>query len=153
MLRRENDLRLCAETQAAFRAVSSDPAGWLGVVETLQRRVCAEFGLSARAGLNVLRRAPELLPGDEEVFELSLYRKYNRCRDGNLRVGDPPPDAQLHPVTMVSAAAQAPTAAASDAAEAPSDAATSSPPTSLHALLESLPSHDSPLVVLAASYT
>ena len=57
MLRRENDLRLCAETQAAFRAVSSDPAGWLGVVETLQRRVCAEFGLSVSAGLNVPRRS------------------------------------------------------------------------------------------------
>ena len=36
-----------------------------------------------------------LLPGDPEVREISLYRKFNRCQDGSLRAGHPAPDAPL----------------------------------------------------------
>lgn len=90
MLRRENELRLCAETQEKFKAVSSQkkPDGWLSVVEQLQRQVCKEFGLSEIVGLTALRCAQDLLPNDPDVNEISLYRKYNRCRDGNLKVFD-----------------------------------------------------------------
>jgi len=94
ILRRENDLRLSHETQEEFQA-ASEPDDWIQVVERLQRRVCREFGLSQEVGLNAMRRAESLLPGDKEVSEISLYRKYNRCRDGTLQVSDKPPNLSL----------------------------------------------------------
>ena len=30
------------------------------------------------------------------MHEISLYRKYNRCRDGPLTVGDTAPNVELH---------------------------------------------------------
>jgi len=97
MLRRENELRLCQETQNKFKSVASSkgPSGWLDVVEELQRQVCREFAMNEKVGLVALRYAQDLLPGDIEVHEISLYRKYNRCRDGKLQVADAPPDVTL----------------------------------------------------------
>lgn len=86
----------CPTTQERFRKANAErPDGWLGVVEEIQRQVAREFHLPEHVGVDVLRRAEELLPGDKEVIEISHYRKYNRCRDGNLAVGDAPPDAPL----------------------------------------------------------
>ena len=96
ILRRENELRLCEETQILFKRASVRPAGWISVVEELQRRVCREFGLDEDVGLAAMRGANLLLPGDGEVDEISLYRKYNRLRDGPLGVGDVPRDVTVH---------------------------------------------------------
>ena len=101
ILRRENELRLAPQTQARFKAISHRPDGWLDVVESLQRQVAAEFGLSEKVGLDAMRCAETLLPGDTEVRDISLYRKYNRCVDGPLRMGDAPPDANLVQVSGV----------------------------------------------------
>ena len=68
------------------------------MVEALQRHVAAEFGLPEAVGLAAMRAADQLLPGDPEVSELSLYRKFNRCIDGNLNTGDLAPDAALIPL-------------------------------------------------------
>jgi hypothetical protein len=95
ILRRENDLRLSEETLANFSCCST-PDGWLDVVDKLQRRIASEFGLSEQVGLDAMRLADKLLPDDPEVTEISLYRKYNRCRDGDLREGDHAPDVPLH---------------------------------------------------------
>mmetsp|Transcript_12514 Transcript_12514/g.18727 ORF Transcript_12514/g.18727 Transcript_12514/m.18727 type:complete len:82 (+) Transcript_12514:584-829(+) len=44
-----------------------------------------------------MREAESLLPYDmDSIREISLYRKYNRCVDGNLKVGDIPPDVRLY---------------------------------------------------------
>lgn len=101
ILRRENELRLAPETQAEFRAAAAakGPYGWPDVVEGLQRTVCREFGLSESVGFAAMRNADALLPGDDEVKQISLYRKYNRCKNGDLQEGDPPPDAPLIRVT------------------------------------------------------
>ena len=58
--------------------------------------MCREFGLDEDVGLVAMRGANLLLPGDNEVDEISLYRKYNRLRDGPLGVGDVPPDVTVH---------------------------------------------------------
>ena len=105
ILKRENDLRLCDETQRRFKLASVRPDGWLQVVEQLQRQVAAEFGLSEAVGLAAMRHATQLLPDDPEVIELSLYRKFNRCVDGNLDTGDCAPDAALLPLAAVRGAA------------------------------------------------
>ena len=105
MLRRENDLRVSTETQHAFKAVARMSQegrkrdAYLKVVDDLQKQVAAEFGLSEKVGLDALRSAELLLNNNPQdvidVREISLYRKYNRCRDGDLSVGDAPPDARL----------------------------------------------------------
>jgi hypothetical protein len=117
--------------------VSSWPDGWLDVVEQLQRRVAAEFGLTESVGLDAMRCAEDLLPGDMDIHEISLYRKYNRCVDGPLKVGDSPPDTPL--VALVS----------DDAG------CVSTSTTTLHALLRGRPERGSsqPLVLLAGSYS
>jgi len=97
---RENELRLSDEIRLQLRdpAVRAEPAGWLAVMEVLQRRVCREFGLSEEVGLEAMRCADSLLPNDPEVKEISLYRKYNRCVDGPVVPGDAMPCAALHPL-------------------------------------------------------
>jgi len=77
-------------------AVRSQPDGWLSVMDALQRQVAREFGLQENVGLQALRHAEALLPGDDEVVEISLYRKYNRCWDGLLQVGDLSPNPLCH---------------------------------------------------------
>ncbi len=134
ILRRENELRLHPQTQrrfaAASRVIGGD--GWLTVVDDLQRQVAIEFGLTEQVGLAAMRDAEALLPGDNEVIEISLYRKFNRCVDGKLSPGDAAPDAKLVAVGDERV-------------------------TTVHSLLECSSgldeTHRKPLVVLAGSYT
>lgn len=97
MLRREERLRLCPETQAEFAAVRTEPNGVFRVIEALQRRVAQEFGVSEDDGLTVLRCA-ERWVGKERAQELSLYRRHNRCVDGPLVIGDVAPMASVQPL-------------------------------------------------------
>jgi len=122
VLRRENELRLSPETLAEFSRCGKGD-GRVGVIEALQRRVATEFCLQEHVGLAAMRCADQLLPDDPEVTEISLYRKYNRCRDGDLHIGDRLPDAALH--------------------------LTNGEPTTVLALLK----EHTPLVVFASSYT
>lgn len=46
ILRRENELRLGPETKERLVALRGEPAGWLRVMELLQRQVAREFGLT-----------------------------------------------------------------------------------------------------------
>ena len=136
ILVRENELRLSPDTQRRFRNISKKPDGWLSVVEDLQLQVAREFNLPHDVALKVMRDAESLVPKSEEglleqIKEASLYRKYNRCIDGCLQVGDSPPDVSLvH--------------------------STSSKHVTLHSILDRnfrRNDLDRPLVIFAASYT
>ena len=70
--------------------------------------------------------------GDPEVKEISLYRKFNRCVDGDLVVGGVAPDAHLLPVGTGTGVGRG------------------SKATTVHSLLEASPQ---PLVLLVGSYT
>eukprot|EP00698_Gefionella_okellyi_P002070 TRINITY_DN1194_c0_g1_i1.p1 TRINITY_DN1194_c0_g1~~TRINITY_DN1194_c0_g1_i1.p1 ORF type:complete len:246 (+),score=38.08 TRINITY_DN1194_c0_g1_i1:106-843(+) len=106
MLRRENDLRLSAEYQQRFTSVTKTlDAGsmWIHVVEELQERVVREFGYGpsrelVQYGVDLLRAAQAMYPDDQEIREIALYIKYNRCRDGDLNVGDVAPNVALYPM-------------------------------------------------------
>ena len=100
MLAREEELRLCDETQRSFFAARRDPEGVFNVVADLQRRVAREFGLAERVGLAALRNAEDWV-GVEKAKELSLYRRYNKCRDGPLREGDRAPLESVRPLVEV----------------------------------------------------
>ena len=73
MLRREEHLRLCAETQAKFHAVRHECDGVFRVVEDLQHQVVREFGLPIDIGLNALRCAEQWL-GNDRAKEVSQPR-------------------------------------------------------------------------------
>ncbi len=146
MLRREDELRLCAATQAQFKAYRLAGRGEEGmgaVVAAVQRQVCAEFGVAEAVGVAVLQCAEALLPGDAEVIQLSLYRRHNRCVDGALRVGDAAPD-----VGLVAVSPSAVTLA-HDLAVERTEGTGGRGEVGLHALL----SRGRPLVVVAGSYT
>ncbi len=108
ILTRENELRLSQDTQRKFKEVSNKPDEWLNVVEELQYQVAREFNLPYDTALKVMRDAESLvqLPAFkaekkgttamlQEIKEVCLYRKYNRCVDSLLQVGDVPPNISL----------------------------------------------------------
>ena len=99
MLRREQELRLSAETQAAYSAVGERPDAWLAVTAALQLRVAAEAGFTApedaAAAVAYLRAAQVTFAGDAEVLSIPLYVRFNRCRAGALAPGAAAPDAPL----------------------------------------------------------
>lgn len=54
MLKRENELRLSAETQAEYKLSHQDGfTGFVRVTENLQRQVAREFGFDEDVGLKV----------------------------------------------------------------------------------------------------
>ena len=99
MLRREQALRLSAETQAAYAAVGERPDAWLALTAALQLRVAAEEGFTspdaAAAAVAFLRSAQRTFAGDAEVLSIPLYVRFNRCRAGTLAPGMAAPDAAL----------------------------------------------------------
>lgn len=138
ILVRENELRLSQDTQRRFRNISKQPDGWLSVVEDLQLQVAKEFNLPNEIALKVMRSAETLVPTSEKIVleqikQISLYRKYNRCIDSHLEVGDMPPNISLVHSTS-----------------------TSSKVVTLHSILERKPgcsNRNRPLVIFAGSYT
>lgn len=96
MLRREDELRLSFENQQLYKR--GGYAGYVKVTEDIQQQVAAEFNLSQEVGVMVLQCAESLVPPEEGqeglnlVIEASLYRRFNRMRDGNLQIGDAAPD-------------------------------------------------------------
>lgn len=136
MLRREEELRLCAETQFMFSKVRSDPEGVYKIVEDLQRRVAVEFGLSEESGIVALRSAERWL-GEERARELSFYRRHReRCRDGSLQIGDIAPLAHIPLLPLVVESASCGNAARNGGLD-----------------LSRLASQRSPLVLIAGSHS
>ncbi len=146
ILTRENELRLSQCTQQKFKNVSDKPDGWLSVVEELQYQVAREFNLPYNVALKVMRDAESLVQSNkgmsalaqQKIKQVSLYRKYNRCVDSPLQVGDVPPNVSLV-----------------------RGGNTSSDMVKLHSILEEScsdrtnlnPKHPLPLVIFAGSYT
>jgi hypothetical protein len=92
MLRREEELRLCEETQQRMLTEGDD--SYVPIVEEIQAQVSREFGLDPELGTMLLRCAESFARSDAEraeIIGLSLYRRHNRCVDGDLAVGSPAP--------------------------------------------------------------
>jgi hypothetical protein len=110
MLRREEELRLCEETQQRMLKEGDD--SYVPIVEEIQAQVSREFGLDPELGMMLLRCAESFARSDAEraeIIDLSLYRRHNRCVDGSLAVGSPAPvlkqplhlpDERLTPVNL-----------------------------------------------------
>ena len=83
----ENRMRLSPEGQAAFAAAEEkDDEDWMEVASRMQFAALREVGLAPTAKNVALLRAKAL-----EHPEIALYVRYNRCRQGELHVGDSAP--------------------------------------------------------------
>jgi len=97
MLKRENELRLCDESQRWLETHEDSSAEdfYLG----LQKRVAFEFGFETEEqqteGALLMRSALSFYPGDENIKNAVLYLKYNRSEQGKLSVGDVCPDVEM----------------------------------------------------------
>jgi hypothetical protein len=113
LLQHENTVRLCDATMTEYEALRhAGDSEWINVVERVQRRVCEHFGLSEYVGVNAMRCAetlPQMTASDvADVIEISHYRRFNRCKDGTLQVGDPAPSLALFRYTGGGVARSAP---------------------------------------------
>lgn len=65
------------------------------VPELIQKEVARRFGMREDVAIEAMRCAetlPQMSAEDvREVIEISHYRKYNRCQDGTLKVGEEVP--------------------------------------------------------------
>jgi hypothetical protein len=152
MLKRENELRLSEEAQQAYTKVREvDPDGLpliVHVTEQLQRRVVQEFGFvdgREEEGIEFLRSAQALFPGDKELLHQANYIKYNRLVLGDLRVGSAAPNVDLVQFS------QTPTKNADS--EVKSDSISTSESFQTVKLLDIAAETKQPLVVIAASYS
>lgn len=86
-------MRLSSEVQDQYR--SKGYGAYVEITEAVQKQVCDEFGLSVVKGTKALQCADFLVSSaadKAEIKEISLYRKYNRVRDGKLAAGMKAPD-------------------------------------------------------------
>jgi len=103
MLIREQELRLCEETQKAYYRQEDrddDPMqGSREVTEAVQLQVAREFGFKDPwIGVQCLRLLPSLFPGDDELFNIPFYRRFNRAKQGLIKVGDAAPNIPVIPL-------------------------------------------------------
>lgn len=80
-------MRLSTEGQAAFAAAEgNDDEDWMEAAARMQFQSLKEVGLAPTARNVALLRATAL-----EHPEIALYVRHNRCRKGELKVGDSAP--------------------------------------------------------------
>lgn len=100
MIKRENELRVSDEYQEMYRREAELPGHvWMDVSDVIQKRVLREFGYDEKSeqedNLKLLRNASLIHPDDAEFLTLPLYKRFNRCRDGDMKVGDAVNDCLL----------------------------------------------------------
>lgn len=87
MVRREKELRLSTEWQERFSAAELSPdTDWLECVVALQSQVVQEFGFP-KSTVHLLRTAHPQHPSETFFHEVPIQVKYNRARNGSLKVG------------------------------------------------------------------
>jgi hypothetical protein len=92
MLRRENELRLSEETQRKYQeAERKSETDWMEVTIELQRQVVREFGIKdIERGVHAIQSAYSRYGStDKDFFDIPLYVRHNRARQGDLVEGEP----------------------------------------------------------------
>ena len=118
MLQDENARRLSPEMQAIYRQAETEGCDakrfedWMQATAAMQLDVVRAHMSSAASAEELekallrLRTAPDEpqwqgTAAAAELAKISLWRRYNRCCDGNLRQGEPLPDVKLTPLASV----------------------------------------------------
>ena len=93
MLTREEELRLSSRVQRILGDFTLD--GEM-IYAALQMQAAAEVGFDDPAfGMQVIRAASALFPGDTAMLTIPLYRRFNKSERGSLKVGDDFPDVHV----------------------------------------------------------
>jgi len=93
MLKREDELRLSPEVQLLFANPGFDT---IHVASQVQEQVVKEFGYeNVEEAVTMIRCAPKLYPESEEVCKIPHYIKFNRSKQGDMKIGDIAPNSNL----------------------------------------------------------
>lgn len=98
MYQRENELRLSEETQLKMDECLSSGTmnSYALLLDEIQIQVLREFGFKGtEEDLSLFRQSLGLYAEDKELQSIPYYSKFNRARDGDLKVGDLVEDVQL----------------------------------------------------------
>jgi hypothetical protein len=101
MLTAENMARLSPEMQQIYYdAEQSEETDWMEKTSEMQRQICRQFfpdetAVFLEQCLYAIRSPQVFYPDDSIFHEISLYRKYNRARRGELKVGVEAPNVPL----------------------------------------------------------
>lgn len=97
MLRREDELRLSDAVQRKYADSPDDYTSKEHVTLKVQHQVCREFGFTSdlKEGLDLLRSASALFPGDQELRDCAHWLKYNIVARCPLALGSHVPDIPL----------------------------------------------------------
>lgn len=97
MLKRDDELRLSQETQVRYALFKEDWSWKWEVTESVQRQVCEETGFAENVdfGLDLMRSALKLFPGDQEVKDAAHYLRYNSHEACPLVIGAKVPEMEV----------------------------------------------------------
>jgi len=98
MLKREEELRLSKATQNRYAKRKDDFSWKIRVTIDIQKRVCREFGFKEdiEEGLDLLRSAEALYPGDKEIKNSAHWLRHNICKPCPMSVGDVVPNVTVY---------------------------------------------------------
>jgi len=92
ILKREEEVRFSQEYLSKCTEVAHIPNGWLDVTNNMQKELVKEFGyideLSNTLAVNVIRKALNIYPDDEEIKNSVVQLRENIASKGKYKVGD-----------------------------------------------------------------
>jgi len=94
MLKLESSIRTSAEASQRFDDLGGDQVAIHDMLTDIQQHVCDVFGYG-EVGPIALQSARARFPDDGDIINAAFYLKYNRARQGTLKVGDGIPDVPL----------------------------------------------------------
>jgi len=97
MLKRDDALRLSDSTQRAYSKCDDGGYEAVRITEAVQRKVCREFGFASniQEGLEIMRCAMAMFPGDTEVRGACHYLQHNIHVPCPIQVGGQIPDVPV----------------------------------------------------------
>jgi len=94
MLKLESSIRTSAEASQRFDELDGDEVAIHAMLTDIQQHVCDVFGYG-EVGPIALQSARARFADDVDIINAAFYLKYNRARQGKLKVGDSMPDVAL----------------------------------------------------------
>ncbi len=100
MLKREEEIRFSDDYLTKCTEVANIPNAWLHVTSNMQEELVKEFGytdsLSNALAVDVIRKAYDIYPEDEEIRNSVVKFRENFANPGIFKEGDDIIDIQLH---------------------------------------------------------
>ncbi len=100
ILKREEEIRFSQEYISKCSEVSHIPNGWLEVTNNMQKELVKEFGyideLSNTLAVNVIRKALNIYPDDEEIKNSVVHFRENIASKGKYKIGNTLKNISLH---------------------------------------------------------